>query len=591
AFGGIAQKNGQISPGGAGRHVQADGLVAARQAGVEFINVGPLESDVPAIAQAEWLALRPGSDVAVLLGIAHTLHTEGLADGEFLERYTVGFDVFARYLEGAEDGVVKSAEWAAGLSDLGADRIRRLARRMATERTMISTSWSLTRQDHGEQPYWAAVAVAAMLGQIGLPGGGIGFGYSATNYVGSDAFGIPGAALPQGRNPVRDFIPVARISDMLLNPGAEFDYNGQRYRYPDIHMVYWAGGNPFHHHQDLGRLIEAWRKPDTVIAHEWCWNGLAKHADIVLPCTTALERNDLSYSPRDPYIIAMRQVAKPFAQSRNDFDIFAGIAARLGVADKFTEGRDEKAWLRWMYEETRERSARAGVSLPTYETLQRDGWYRIEDSPEPKIMLKAFRDDPAANPLTTPSGRIEIFSRTIDAFGYDDCPGHPAWLEPEEWLGGEPGPWPLHLISNQPSTKLHSQLDHGCHSRAAKIHDREPIVMHPRDAAARNIVDGDLVRVFNSRGACMAGAMLDDGVRAGVVVMSTGAWFDADPTVGDIVFCKHGNPNVLTRDQGTSRLAQGPSAQSCLVEIERFDAEPPPVSAFEPPEIVGTDCG
>lgn len=591
AFGGIPLKNGQVNPGGAGRHVQGDGLAAARRAGVEFVNVGPLRSDIEAFAQAEWLALCPGTDTAVLLGIAHMLHTEGLADREFLDRYTQGFEVFARYLEGVDDGIVKSAQWAAGLSGLNADDIRRLARRMAAVRTMISVSWSLTRQDHGEQPYWAAVAVAAMLGQIGLPGGGIGFGYSATNYVGANTTGIPGAAFPKGRNPVRDFIPVARISDMLQNPGAPFDFNGGRYRYPDIHLVYWAGGNPFHHHQDLGRLREAWRRPDTVIAHDWCWNPLARHADIVLPCTTALERNDLSFSPRDPYIIAMRQAVPPFAESRNDFDIFAAIAARLGVADEFTGGRDEAAWLRWIFDETRTRCARIGVELPDYETLQRIGWHRIDDPPRPKVMLEAFREDPEANPLATPSGRIEIFSATVAGFGYDDCPGYPAWMEPEEWLGGDRGAYPMHLISNQPSTRLHSQLDHGSHSRAAKIHGREAILIHPRDAAPRGIGDGDLVRVFNDRGACLAGVVIEEGVREGVVVMSTGAWFDPAEPGAEAVFCRHGNPNVLTRDRGTSRLAQGPSAQSCLVQVERFDGDPPPVGVFDPPEILRTDRG
>ena len=93
--------------------------------------------------------------------------------------------------------------------------------------------------------------------------------------------------------------------------------------------MYWAGGNPFHHHQDLGRLIEAWQNPDTVVVHEWCWNSLAKRGDIVLPCTTPLERQDIAMTPRDPYIVSMSQLTEPYAQSRNDYDIFAGIASEL----------------------------------------------------------------------------------------------------------------------------------------------------------------------------------------------------------------------------------------------------------------------
>ena len=138
-------------------------------------------------------------------------------------------------------------------------------------------------------------------------------------------------------------------------------------------------------------------------------------------------------------------------------------------------------------------------------------------------------------------------------------------------------------------TKLHSQLDHGGHSRAAKVAGREPITLHPDDARDRGIAAGDVVRVFNGRGACLAGAVIDDKVRRSVVQLSTGAWFD--PAVGGEPgsLCKHGNPNVLTPDKGTSRLAQGPIAHSCLVEVERYEGAPPEVTAFEPPRIIDGD--
>ena len=150
--------------------------------------------------------------------MAHTLPTEDLFDRDFVERYTVGLGRIRPYLTGDSDGVAKDADWAAAISELPADTIRNLARRMASCRTMLSVSWSLTRQDHCEHAYWAAITVAAMLGQIGLQGGGIGLGYGAMNCVGDQYAGIPGASLPQGTNPVEDFIPVARISDILLNP-------------------------------------------------------------------------------------------------------------------------------------------------------------------------------------------------------------------------------------------------------------------------------------------------------------------------------------------------------------------------------------
>jgi biotin/methionine sulfoxide reductase len=194
-------------------------------------------------------------------------------------------------------------------------------------------------------------------------------------------------------------------------------------------------------------------------------------------------------------------------------------------------------------------------------------------------IVRDFRRDPGRAPLPTPSGKIEIASATIAGFGYADCPGHPAWLPPTD----DDPRFPLALVANQPATRLHSQLDFGAVSIAAKVAGREPVRIHPQDAALRGIADGDIVRLYNDRGACLAGAVLSEALFPGVVQLSTGAWYDpVDPTA-DKPFCVHGNPNVLTRDQGTSRLAQGSTGQLARIEIERFAAPPPPIRAFDPP--------
>ena len=189
--------------------------------------------------------------------------------------------------------------------------------------------------------------------------------------------------------------------------------------------------------------------------------------------------------------------------------------------------------------------------------------------------------------MSTPSGRIEIFSERIDGYGYDDCPGHPAWLEPVEWLGGAVAQrYPLHMISNQPRTRLHSQMDNGKISRESKVQDREPVWIHPNDAAARGLTEGDIVRLFNDRGELLAGVVVTPEVREGVVQLSTGAWYDPADTSAPNSLDKHGNPNVLTLDRGTSRLGQGPIAQSALIEIEKNNGPLPPVTAFRPPDVV-----
>jgi biotin/methionine sulfoxide reductase len=596
AFGGIPLKNAQLEAGGLGAHRQREGMLKAHAAGVKFVSISPLKQDTPEELDAEWWAPRPNSDVAIMLGLAHTLYVEGLHDSAFLERCCVGFEIFSEYLTGKTDGVVKDADWAAELSEFPADEIRALARRMSAERTVISVSWSLTRQDHGEQPFWMAITLASMLGQIGQPGGGFVFGYSAVNSVGGDFELLSGGSLPQGQKGVPDFIPVSRISDLLLNPGKVIDFNGQKITYPDIRMVWWAGGNPFHHHQDLTRLAEAWQKPDTIICNEWCWNPLAKRSDIVLPCTTHVERNDVVISQRDPYLIRVEKAVDAPSGVRDDYEIFSGIACWMNLGQQFTEGRTADDWIRWIYEKTTMSDGKVGdlastevvdpgqlqeeLSIPRWSEFCEKRWLKLAVSPEPRVMLRAFVEDPVANSLGTPSGKIEIFSQRVASFGYEDCGGHPEWHEPYEWLGNA-SPDDLHLISNQPRTKLHSQLDHGSVSRAGKIDGREPLLMNPGDAAARGIGERDVVRVFNERGSCLAVAQLSADVRPGLLQMSTGAWWDPDETG----LCRHGNPNVLTRDKGTSSLGQGPTAHTCLVKVERFPGTPPPVRAYAPPDI------
>jgi hypothetical protein len=183
----------------------------------------------------------------------------------------------------------------------------------------------------------------------------------------------------------------------------------------------------------------------------------------------------------------------------------------------------------------------------------------VPDSESERVLFDAFRADPEANPLKTPSGKIELFSEKIARFGYDDCPGHAAWLECDEWLGSPRAQrFPLALVANT-ATRLHGQLDLGAYSQASKVNGREPVRIHPSDAA-RGIADGDVVRLWNDRGSCLAGAVLDD-VRLSVVQLRP-APGSTPTTRGRARDVRARNPNLLTRDVGTSRLAQGCSAST-----------------------------
>jgi biotin/methionine sulfoxide reductase len=290
-------------------------------------------------------------------------------------------------------------------------------------------------------------------------------------------------------------------------------------------------------------------------------------------------------TPRDPYIVAMEAVIPPNAEARDDYAIFRALSRHLGVEAAFTGGKSTEEWLRWIYDESREKAKATGIDLPRYDTFVAKGSHYVEPGEPSNGALSDFRDDPEKEPLQTPSGRIEITSGTITAFMQPDILPHPAWYPPTEWLGNATQTYPFHLISGQPADKLHSQMDHGPVSQSAKVNGRTCVGVNPADAARKGIVDGDLLRVFNSRGACLASAALNANLMQGVVAISTGAWLDAIPQLDGTLLCLGGNPNVLTRDRGTSELAQGPTAHSCLVNIEKYTVSPIDQQAYKPPEI------
>ena len=592
-FGGLALKNSEVNHGGIGDHYAKTQIKRLNNGRIEVINISPIKDDMSEELGAKWWPVVPQTDTALMLGLAHTLEAENLVNQGFIERYTTGYPKFRSYLMGEDDGVKKDADWAARISQIPAKRIRELAHRMATKRTIISASLSLQRAEHGEQPWWMMVVLSAMIGDIGLPGGGPVFGYGSIHsygHYGRNPVNFKVGSFRQGKNPVDTFIPVARIADMLLHPGEKIDYDGRKVTYPDIKLIYWAGGNPFHHHQDINRLRKAWARPETIIVNEIFWTAAARNADIVFPVTTTLERNDFSMSVIDTWISPMRKAVANHGESRNDFDVFSGIAERMGCADAFTEGKSEIEWVESLYNQTIENAHAAGVSLPEFSKFWSGQQINLADQlSSVDFSFEKFRRDPDTHPLKTPSGQIEIFSETIAEFEYDDCCGHPKWYEKQEWLGAKQSEKYLyHMISNQPKGKLHSQFDHGVASTNLKTKKRTTLTMNDLDAAELGVRDGDVVRVYNDRGACIAGVKLSANIRPHVVELPTGAWYDPENLRQDGSVCVHGNPNVLTLDAGTSKLAQGPSAHSCLVGIEKYTGVLPPIKIFDLPDLVKT---
>lgn len=589
SFGGLPMKNLFVSPGGNSSHDGADELLKLAAHHTDVVVFSPLRDDAHAEIAAQWHAIRPGTDCAVMLALAHEIVVNDLHDTEFLDRYTAGSARFIDYVLGAIDGEPKTPAWAQQQTGVAAGAITSLALRMARGNTLINVMWSLQRGEFGEQPPWMALALAALIGQIGKPGCGFAHGLGSMGDVGSNRLAIGEfPTLRQGTNQCDRIIPVSRITDMLLRPGERFDYNGGTYRYPEVKLAYWAGGNPFHHQQNLFRLQRAMQRLDTFVVHESYWTATAKHADIVVPSTISLERNDIGSSRRDFRIVAMKRALLPYAESRNDFDIFAAIARKVTGGDAFREGLTADEWVRRLYDDWAATVA-GRFTPPAFDDFWQAGWVELPTVDAPTSFLADFVADPAGRPLHTPSGKIELFSAVVDAFGYAGTRGHPSWFPPAEIRDPQvKKDYPIALMANQPKTRLHSQLDVGETSQASKIAGREPVRINARDAADRGVADGDVVEIWSRYGTVLAGAHISEAIPRGVAQLSTGAWFDP-VRLGDKTVCASGNPNALTSDASTSEFAQSSAGAYVNVNFTKYVGALPPLTAYQPP--VFTEIG
>ncbi|CDT87960.1 molybdopterin guanine dinucleotide-containing S/N-oxide reductase [Vibrio coralliirubri] len=572
-----------------------------KKSGKTVIAIDPMRSETIEFFgdNAEWIAPHPMTDVAMMMGIAHTLVKQGKHDKEFLGKYTTGYDVFEAYLMGKEDGVEKSAEWASEICGVPVKQLELLADIFSKNRTMLMSGWGMQRQQYGEQRHWMLVTLATMLGQVGLPGGGFGLSYHYSNggNPARDAGVLPAisASLGGGSSAGNDWavsgsvnaFPVARIVEALENPGSSYHHNGHNLTFPEIKMIWWAGGANFTHHQDTNRLIKAWQKPELIVISEPYWTAAAKHADIVLPITTSFERNDMTMTGdySNQHLVPMKKVVEPQGEARNDFDVFADMSELLapGGRDVYTEGKTEMEWLYGFYKTAQQGGRGQRIVMPNFSKFWEDNQLiemKWNEKNAQFVRYADFRENPIMNPLGTPSGKFEIFSRTIEGYQLDDCPAHPTWLEPTEYTGnakdGE-----LQLMTAHAAHRLHSQFNYAKIREEYAIGNREPISIHPEDAKARGIKTGDLVRAHNGRGQVLVGALVTDGIKQGSVCIHEGGWPDLDKDTG---LCKNGGCNVLTLDIPTSRLANGCAANSALVKIEKYTGPVLELTAFDPPK-------
>ncbi|MBS9782806.1 MAG: trimethylamine-N-oxide reductase TorA [Arcobacter sp.] len=574
-----------------------------KKSGKKIICIDPYKSETCKYLNARWIAPVPNTDVALMMGIAYTLIQSDRYDKKFLDEYTEGFDKFKDYLYGKEDKIVKDAAWASKICGIDEKTIKELADLFFDNITMFMSGWSLQRMHHGEQAHWMLATLASIMGQIGLPGGGFGLSYHYANggvpttrgtIIGGITANIETKKDEKGaawlRNSAKYSFPVARIADALQNPGKVIDFNGRKITYPDIDFVYWVGGNPFVHHQDVNNLAKAWEKPKTIVVNEAYWTPTARMADIVMPTTTSYERNDITmtgdYSNLN--IVPMKQAVKKQYEARDDYQIFSDLAKEFGVYEEYTQNKNEMQWIEEFYTKAYKQAQKMKVKMPTFREFWKNNkpiTFKAPANNTKFVRYADFRQDPILEPLGTPSGKIEIYSRTIEKMNYEDCPAHPTWLEPIEWLGMKDKKAEFAVISPHPSHRLHSQLSNTKLRDKYAVANREPIWINTKDAKAKGIKNGDLVRVFNERGQILTGAIVSDDIKQGVIKIQEGAWWapQEDGKAGSL--CTNGCVNVLTIDLPTSKLADGNIAYTVLANIEKYKGKAPELNIFKEPKI------
>ncbi|WP_100953500.1 molybdopterin guanine dinucleotide-containing S/N-oxide reductase [Helicobacter pylori] len=572
-------------------HVNDSYYPKYKRAGIQFISIDPIYTETAQAFNAEWIPIRPNTDVALMLGMMHYLYTSNQYDKAFIAKYTDGFDKFLPYLLGESDNAPKNLQWASQITGVNAEKIKELADLFVSKRTFLAGNWAMQRAQYGEQPDWALIVLASMIGQVGLSGGGFGFSmhYGGNAQASSGARIVP--MIPQGHNSVKSAIPASRISEAILNPDKEIDFMGKKLKLPKIKMIYNCGADLLGHEADTNELIRALRTLDCVIVHEPWWTPTAKFADIVFASTSTMERDDITFggSYSKNVVYAMRKVVEPVYESKDDYEIFRQLALRIGgneTEERFTESKSYMEWIKSLYEKS------DGPTLKSFDQFWRDGFveFEIPENARKFVRHAKFRQDPINNKLDTESGKIQIFSQKCADFKLADFKGHPTWFEPAEWLGSKMAEiYPFHLISPHPKYRVNSQLDNTWVRNVYKIQGREPVMINELDANKLGIRHGEIVEVFNARGRLLAGAFVTKNIRQGVLSIQKGAWYDPEDVRVRNPRCNAGHVNTLTSLRPTSSMTQAISANTALVNIRRLRKYElvKPYHSISTPSIIG----
>jgi len=581
--------------------------------GIKSVYISPDVNYGAAVHADKWIPVLPNTDAALYLAIAYIWITEGIYAKEYVRTHTVGFEKFEDYVLGKEDDVPKTAKWAAAITGVPSYTIKALARYWGNHRVSIAigNGGPGIRGPYATEPGRLQAALLAMQG-VGKPGvhqfkmieWGL-YNTKKTMPLAEPKY-LPNVNRAhrgwQYTDTPRQFIPKDLIHEAILRPPVRWfgpslsrdsvDQQFLPYQYPlsdstEIHMIWTDSPSWMTCWNDTNDFVRALRDPkiEFVLAqHPWLEND-CQLADLVLPSLTVMECDDIgvqTMSGQFAVITPEPKAIEPLGESKSDYEIVCAIAERLGLLEAYTEGKTVAEWIKEGYRN----SGTAGDI--SWKDLQEKGYYVIPPAvnwEEQPAGLYRFYIDPENNPMSTPSGKIEFYSeRLATAFPNDaERPPVPHWIpqgesHQETLFTSRAKKYPLLVVSNHPKWRVHSQHDdmvwlreiHTCKVKGPDGYYYEPVWLNPADAAARDIHDGDVVKIFNERGALLAGAWVTERIRTGVVYIDHGARWD--PIVpGELD--RGGDINTITPHKTTSKNAAGMVCSGFLVEVVKANLE------------------
>lgn len=547
-FFGLNTTETRMSGGG----LQYELLQAKKASGAKIIVIDPRYSETCVTVADEWIPIRPGTDAALASALAFVLISENMVDQDFVRDYVSGFDArtmpplpegstpqsYSDYILGTGyDHCPKTPEWAAPITGIPALRIRQLAREIGQAKPCyITQGWGLQRQAAGEMTTMSVAALAVITGNVGLRGG--------NNGDRENNFPISVPLLPTGVNPVAIRFPVFLWLKAVENgralTAAKDNIQGAENYPTDIKFIWnYAGNTLINQHSDINhtkKVLGDDKKCEMIVVMDTHHTASAAWADIVLPSCSYLEQADIfgpSYAQDIDYYV-FSKAAAPYYESRGVYDVCRDLAKRMGVEEAFTEGRDREAWLEHNYQTICR--VKMPTLPPTLEQARLQGVWRQPKSRELPIMMEAFRTDPRAHKLSTPTGKIELYSAPLARLAVqrgssevlgEVVPPTPQYVVTWDSFGDTVTRqrYPLQLIGHHYKGRTHSHYA-SCDWLLEVM--PQNLWMNPLDAQARGVKHGDTVRVFNDRGEVRITVKVTPRIIPGVVSMPQGAWYRPD---------------------------------------------------------------